>query len=66
MEVDIQIIGQAEFPELVGDILACIGCSAITFYDNLVTYAITLVGLHFSVTERNDPAACCFARLRML
>src|SRR5436305_14055817 len=61
-----KIISQTKFPELIGDILACIRGCAITFYEDFITGAVTFLSLYLSFTKRKDPAACRSPYLWML
>ena len=65
VQLHIEIIGQAKFPELIGDVLACVGGSAIAFDHDFVAGVIAFVGLRFSITERHHPAARQWASLWM-
>src|SRR5690348_5244268 len=63
LHADAKIVGEAEFPELVGNIFGCVGRSSIAFDENLVASAVSLAGLRLPLAKGQYPAACrraCF------
>src|SRR5712692_1904417 len=57
VKIHAEIVCQAKFPELVGDVLGGVGGGAVAFDEYLVAHALALVGLRVAVAKWHYPAA---------